>query len=136
MTSRLCTALARDSSWVSLSSLRNTAWTSLSPSSLFANFSAASQANNAPRKDGLTEPSLFHPFRREREDAQKFGHYFNKYFRHCRNEFNLGPSIRGEAHEKVVNTFKYFDEGVITISHTLGRLVDPDIIMGFLDIAR
>ena len=105
-------------------------------SSLFANFSAASQANNTPRKDGLTEPSLFHPFHCEREDAQKFGHYFNKYFRHRRNEFDLGPSICGEAHEKVVNTSKYFDEGVIAISHTLGCLVDPDIIMGFLDIAR
>ena len=136
MTSKLCAAVARDSSWVSLSSLRNTNWTSLSPSSFFANFSAANQANSVSRKNRLTETSFFHPFCCEREDAQKFDHYFNNYFGHCRNEFNLGPSIRGEAHEKVVNTFKYFDEGVITISHTLGRLVDPDIIMGFLDIAR
>ena len=129
MTSKLCTAVARDSSWVSLSSLRNTDWTSLSPSSFFANFSAVNQANSVSRTNRLTKTSLFHPFCCEREDAQKFGHYFNKYFSHCRNEFNLRTSIHREAHEKVVDTFKYFEEGVIAISHTLGRLVNPDIIV-------
>ena len=128
MTSKLCTAVTRDSSWVSLSSLHNTAGASLSLSSCFANFSAASQTNSVPPKNGLTEPSLFHPFCCEREDRQKFGHYSNKYFNHCRNEFNLGSSIHCEAHEKAINTFKYFDEGVIAVSDTFGHPVDPDIV--------
>jgi hypothetical protein len=132
MSSKLCTAVTRDSSWVGLSSLRNTAGASSSPSSFYANFSVASQTNSVPQKNGLTEPSLFHPFHCEHEDRQKFGHYFNKYFNHCRNEFNLGSSIHGEAHQKVVNTFKYFDEGTIAISDTLGHLVDPDIVRRWL----
>ena len=88
----------------------------------------AGQANSVHRKDRLTEPSFVHPFCCEREDAQEFGHYFNKYFSHCRNESNLGSSISHEAHQKVVNALEYFDEGVIAISDTLGRLVDRNIM--------
>ena len=128
MTFKLCTAVARDSSWVSLSSLCNTAGALLLLSSCFANFSAASQTNSVSPKNRLTEPSLFHPFHCKREDRQKFSHYSNKYFNHCRNKFKLRLSICGEAHEKAVNTFKYFDEGIIAVSDTFGHLVDPDIV--------
>jgi hypothetical protein len=73
MISKVCAAVALDSSCVSLSILLNTTWTSLSPSSFFANFSVERWAREVVEKEERTEPSVLYPLCREGKYQKALG---------------------------------------------------------------
>ena len=76
----------------------------------------------------LTCSSLFYLLRRDSENIQNFHHYLHDDIRHCLVWSDL--RIRLETSEKVLDTFKNVDQGLLRCIHILNCLKSFDVKLG------